>query len=187
MLDLTIFVGNVILSAPYDSTISHIFRNCDEESLAKGKQPFTSNTRSLLTHSILTNLQLKASKRRRTHFESVEQYLGEMQSKAEGISQRGLLYMLHQKYFDEAFILHESTSHRNQTRDLVKYSQLKRKSIAVTGTKALEDKLQNENDEGNQTSQTQENINQENLNQANLAYMITDKSGSPKSDRESLN
>ncbi|RNA34079.1 anoctamin-4 isoform X1 [Brachionus plicatilis] len=92
-------------SMPFELSMKDLFCGCDGESLANTKEPFSSSTRSLLVHSILNPSQ-----------ESVE----------------GLEYLIKNKYFDDAFILHCAS--RNfinlvQLIDLARQAQLNEEQL----------------------------------------------------------
>jgi hypothetical protein len=111
----------MIVSGEFERSIRYIFENCDEESVKSGKSPFTTNTRSLLVDSILNNLTFKKTKKDDASH-TVEQYMRDVKSKADSISQRGLPYMLNEEFFDEAFVLHETTNHHLHLRTMIDYS-----------------------------------------------------------------
>jgi hypothetical protein len=139
------------VTAEFELPLRFIFEDCDEESVKKGACPFTTNTRSLLTHGILNNLAYKKAKKEDTHITGAElQYMRDVKNKADSISQQGMTvfflflkifeiillntffsivchkpglpFMLNEGYFEESFILHEPTKHSFHINSLLEFA-----------------------------------------------------------------
>jgi len=112
------------LSARFENSLKFLFE-CDEQ-----KEPFSTNTRSLLVENILNNIdfkykkvarKIKVIKIARHEAVRIDDSDEENDHDHEHI---GMQYMLHNHYLKEAFILHDQTSYVSSKRKFEVLSNL---------------------------------------------------------------
>ncbi|RNA37457.1 anoctamin-4 [Brachionus plicatilis] len=117
-----------IVSMPFELSMKDLFCGCDDKSFTNTKGPFSSNTRSLLVHSILNDLNFfKIKKNSGPSQESVKD-----DDQDDLKSHKGLEYLIKDNYFDDAFILHDDSRHfihLVQLVDMARQTQLNDKQI----------------------------------------------------------
>ena len=76
--------GNVAVTAVFTRSMQFLFDKCDEDSIKEGG-PFSTNTRSLLVHSILNSMDFHSEKKRNQIIEGLKKNKDISQSSENGL------------------------------------------------------------------------------------------------------
>lgn len=104
--------------ACYEKSIKSLFVGFDDEKIAPDL--FSNTIRSLLVHNILTNIEMHHLKRTKILLTLKNNLIEDLVDYNESSSfDRGLDFMISEKIFKTAFVLHDETSHMAVLQDLM--------------------------------------------------------------------